>query len=70
MASLEPSRDTVLKASPELKALLQKLHYEHSKQERSLARILYEVKSIFFLISHWGSTGSWNAYNDRFVIDP
>lgn len=59
------SRDTVLAANPEIKALLGRLHSEHQKQETSFSRKWYNLKYMIYVVGHLQSREAWNEYSDR-----
>jgi hypothetical protein len=67
MSENPKSRDTVLIASPSLKALLSTLHTLNNSQAYSVSRFWYHIKYTIFCLWNWQSRDAWNAYNDLYV---
>lgn len=65
---MNPNRDTVLRTSPKIKQLLGELHAQHSEQQESFTRKFLQLRSLFFVLTHWGSRAAWDNFNDRYEI--
>jgi hypothetical protein len=64
MSADSQTRDSVVSASPESKALLARLHAENSKQEASLRRLWYKFTFTLYCLWNWQSREAWNHYSD------
>ena len=61
---VKEDRDTVVEASPQVKALLRKLHATNTQQENSFQRMWYQLTFALHCMRNWNSRDAWNQYSD------